>query len=179
MVKIAVGLHRTVCIKVTDADETHNTDILTLLEEDLEVGERFGPAVAEKLATIARARFPVRLPEQKLKDKLGKYPPPENCSELKPPILNAELGDKGCLDAGAKKTDSRLVNVQKMICAAATGVLSSMQLLHTSALAIAGRLSDPRDKAQFDTDSGLGALIIFHRSLVVLCAPSLFVIDIG
>jgi hypothetical protein len=64
----------------------------------------------------------------------------ENCSELKPPVLNAELGDKGYLDAGAKKTDSRLVNVQKMICAAATDVLSSMQVLHTSALAITGRL---------------------------------------
>ena len=38
-----------------------------------------------------------------------------------------------------------------MICAAATGVLSSMQKLHNSALPLAGRLSDPRDKAQFDT----------------------------
>ena len=107
--------------------------------------------MAEKLATIARARFTVRLPDQKLKDNLGKHPPPENCSELKPLVLNAELGDKGYLDAGAKKTDSRLVNVQKMICAAATGVLSSMQVLHTSALPMAGLLSDPRHRAQFDT----------------------------
>ena len=85
--------------------------IQTLLEEDLQVGERVGPAVAEKLGTIARGRFTVRLPEQKLKDKLSKYPPPENCQELKPPVLNAELGDKDFLDSGAKKSDSRLVNV--------------------------------------------------------------------
>ena len=80
--------------------------IQTLLEEDLQVGERVGPAVAEKLGTIARGRFTVRLPEQKPKDKLGKYPPPENCQELNPPELNAELGDKGFLDSGAKKSDS-------------------------------------------------------------------------
>ena len=49
------------------------TQTLTLLKEDLEVGERLGPTVAEKLGTIARGRFTVRLPEQKLKDKLSKY----------------------------------------------------------------------------------------------------------
>ena len=84
------------CVEVRDADETtDDPDILTLLEEDLEVGERLGPAVAEKLGTIARGRFTARLLEQKLKDKLSKYPPPENCQDLKPPLLNAELGDKG------------------------------------------------------------------------------------
>ena len=41
--------------------------------------------------------------------------------------------------------------MQKMVCAAAACVLSSMQTLHNSALPLAGRLSDPRDKAQFDT----------------------------
>ena len=67
------------------------------------------PAVAENLGTFAKGRFTVRLPEQKLRDKLGKYPSPENCPELKPPLLNAELGDKGFLDSGVKKSDSRLV----------------------------------------------------------------------
>ena len=38
-----------------------------------------------------------------------------------------------------------------MVCAATAGILSSMQKLHNSALPLAGRLSDPRDKAQFDT----------------------------
>ena len=124
---------------------------MTLLEEDVEVGERLGQAVAEKLGTIARGRFTVRLPEEKLKDKLSKYPPPENCQELKPPVLNAEPGDKGFLDSGAKKSDWRPVNVQKMVCGAAAGILLSMQKLHNSALPLAGRFSDPRDKAQFDT----------------------------
>ena len=76
-----------VCVEVRDADETtDNPEILTLLEEDLEVRERVGPAVVEKLGTIARGRSTVRLPEQKLKDKLSKYPPPENCPELSPPL---------------------------------------------------------------------------------------------
>ena len=38
-----------------------------------------------------------------------------------------------------------------MVCGAASGVLSSIQKLHNSALPLAARLSDPRDKAQFDT----------------------------
>ena len=66
-------------------------------------------------------------------------------------MLNAEPGDKGFLDSGAKKSDAGLVNVQKMVCAAAAGILSSMQKLHNWALPLAGRLSDPRDEAQFDT----------------------------
>ena len=38
-----------------------------------------------------------------------------------------------------------------MVCAAAAGILSSMKKLHNSALPLAARLSDPRDKAQLDT----------------------------
>ena len=59
----------------------------------------------------------------------------------------------GFLDAEAKKSDSRLVSVQKMVYAAAAGLLSSMQKFHNSALPLARRLSDPRDKAQFDTSN--------------------------
>ena len=53
--------------------------------------------------------------------------------------------------------------MQKMICATASGVLSSMQKLHNSALPLAGWLSDPRDKDQFDaaneTIASLGDVI--------------------
>ena len=59
------------CVEVGDADEaTYNPDILTLLEEDLEVREKFGPAVSKKLRTISRGQFTVWLPEPKLKNKL-------------------------------------------------------------------------------------------------------------
>ena len=109
------------------------------------------PAVAENLGTIARGRFTVRFPEQKLRDKLGKYPSPENCPELKPPLPNAELGDKGYLDSGVKKSDSRSV---AMLCRQ-WFVPLLWAYFHscknsTTALPLAGRLSDPRDKAQFD-----------------------------
>ena len=41
------------CIEVRDADETtDNPDILTLLEDDLDVGERLEAAVGEKLRTV-------------------------------------------------------------------------------------------------------------------------------
>ena len=90
------------------------TQTLTLLKEDLEVGERLGPAVAEKFGTIVRGRFAVRLPEQKLKDSentpSGKLQGAKKTNKQKT-VLNAELGDMGFLDAEAKKSDSRLVNV--------------------------------------------------------------------
>ena len=53
--------------------------------------------------------------------------------------------------------------MQKMVCAATAGILSSMQKLHNSALPLAGWLSDPRDKDQFDaaneTIASLGDVI--------------------
>ena len=87
-----------VCEEVRDADETTDSpDMLTPLEEDLEVGGRFGSAVVENLGTIARGRLAVRLPEQNLKDKLSKYPLPlrKTARNYPPPLtpfLNAELG---------------------------------------------------------------------------------------
>ena len=60
--------------------------MLTVLKEDLEVGERLGPAVAEKLGTIARGRFTVRLPEQKRKRQTQQILPSGKLPGTKTPL---------------------------------------------------------------------------------------------
>ena len=119
----------------TDATQ----DVFSILEADLEEEETLGPAVAEKLGRIARSRFRARLSDQKLKEKLAKYPLPQNCSELKPPSLNVDLLEKGYVHSGAKNSDKRLVNVQKMISSAASATVAAMQTLHNTASSLTQR----------------------------------------
>ena len=132
------------CVEFSDSK--NEQDVFSILEGDLEEEEKLGPAVDEKLSKIAKNRFQVRLPEQKLKEKLNKYPLPQNCAELKPPVLNTELCEKGYVSGGAKKSDARLVNVQRMVSSAASVVISAMQKLHDTAASLAARDCSARDK---------------------------------
>ena len=55
------------CITVAQNEEN---DVFSLLEADLDLQEKEGKPVAEKLAKVARSRFSVKLSENKLKEKL-------------------------------------------------------------------------------------------------------------
>ena len=52
--------------------------------------EQAGKPVAEKLANITKNRFSVKLSEKKLKEKMDGHQIPENCLEIKTPLLNEE-----------------------------------------------------------------------------------------
>ena len=58
-----------------------------MLEGDLELEEQEGPAMTDKLSQITKSRFRVKMPESKLRDKMGKYPIPQNCLDLKAQLL--------------------------------------------------------------------------------------------
>ena len=73
---------------------------------DLDIQEKEGKPVAEKLAKVARSRFSVKLPNNKLKDKLDSHLIPENCTEIRAPVLNVETVEKGNLDRTARKNDT-------------------------------------------------------------------------
>ena len=89
-------------------------DVFALLEADLEK-EQAGKPVAEKLANITKNRFSVKLSEKKLKEKMESHQIPENCLEIKAPLLNEEIVEKGNLDRATRKLDSRLLNIQLLI----------------------------------------------------------------
>ena len=62
------------CITVAQNEEN---DVFSLLEADLDIQEKEGKPVAEKLAKVARSRFSVKLSENKLREKLDSYLIPE------------------------------------------------------------------------------------------------------
>ena len=94
-----------------------------LLEADLDIQEKEGKPVAEKLAKVARSRFSVKLSENKLKQKLDSHLIPENCTEIRAPVLNVEIVEKGNLDSTARKNDANLLSVQKLITTAPAATL--------------------------------------------------------
>ena len=57
----------------------------------------------------------MKLSENKLKEKLDSHLIPENCTEIRAPVLNVEIVEKGNLDRTARKNDAHLLNVQKLI----------------------------------------------------------------
>ena len=99
--------------------QNEENDVLSLLEADLDTQEKEGKPVAhcffaEKVAYVARSRFSVKLSENKLKEKLDSHLIPENCTEIRAPVLNVEIVEKGNLDRTAGKNGARLLNVQKL-----------------------------------------------------------------
>ena len=84
--------------------------MFSLLEAELHIEEKEGKHVAEKLAKVARNRFSVKLSENKLKEKLDSHLIPE----IRAPVLNVEIVEKGNLDRTARKNDAVLLNVQKL-----------------------------------------------------------------
>ena len=136
------------CVPVPKTKESGlNVDVLTLLAADLEREKAAGPAVNEKLAEISKSRFCQKMAESKLKDKMNKYPVPENCLDVSPPTLNSELTEKGYVDRTTKKADRRLVNVQTMLSAATACLLVETNSLHEYATDLAGDLSKGRGHA--------------------------------
>ena len=95
------------CIIVAQNEEN---DVFSLLEAELHIEEKEGKHVAEKLAKVARNRFSVKLSENKLKEKLDSHLIPE----IRAPVLNVEIVEKGNLDRTARKNDAVLLNVQKL-----------------------------------------------------------------
>ena len=69
-------------------------------DAELNVGETTGPPVLDKLAKIAVNRFTVQIPVKKLKEKLEQFKIPENCKAIMAPLLNDELIQKTCGEAG-------------------------------------------------------------------------------
>ena len=77
-----------------------------LLEVDLVIQDKEGKPVAERLAKVA-SRFSVKLSENKLKENLDSHLIPENCMEIRAPMLNVEIVEKGNLDRTATEKERR------------------------------------------------------------------------
>ena len=111
--------------------------MFSLLEVDLDIQEKEGKPVAEKLAKVARNRFSVKLSENQLKERLDSHLIPEDFTEIRAPVLNMEIVEKVNLDRTARKNDAGLLNVQKLITTATSALVNASDQLHRVTTAFA------------------------------------------
>ena len=100
-----------------NASEAHvrleHDALLTEISHDLEQEEEVGGNINQQLADIVNKRWSTKLPEAKQKEKMDKYPRPENCEKFVVPRVNAEIWDKP--DNKTKHNDLRASTTQKLL----------------------------------------------------------------
>ena len=106
-------------------EEDSDDELLKELGEDLDDREKTSEKVAESMADIVNKRFSQGLSENKLKERLEKYPRPENCQNLQVPRVNREIWKD--LPATAKQADVKLAGVQRAIVKATAALAQSTQ----------------------------------------------------
>ena len=79
----------------------------------------------------------MKLSENKLTEKLDSHLIPENCTEIRAPVLNVEIVEKGNLDRTARKNDARLLTLHKLITKATAALVNASVQLHRVTTAFA------------------------------------------
>ena len=97
------------------------------LDKDLHEEEITAPPVSESLAKLTNNRFQTSLNVEKVKERMEKYPRPENCTSLVTPEVNKEIWKS--LSKSAQNTDIKLQHVQKAIVKAGMALAHSTQNL--------------------------------------------------
>ena len=115
------------------------TEVLDMLERELVIEEENGPEVLAQLARIAKNRFTVRLTDTSLEEKGAKYQIPDNCREIRGPVLNEEVKDRYLTNTNAKKADEWIQNVQVLITRACAAVLTMSDKVHRTVTDVAGK----------------------------------------
>ena len=88
-------------------------NILEVLRKRLEPEIQLGPAIHKDISIRWMEICNKGLPKEEQTVIMKKYPVPENCKGINPPILNAEV--KASLPEGAINRDARMVSKQKKI----------------------------------------------------------------
>lgn len=112
-------------------------DFIKSLEAEFSESVPVGPKVNDSLANIAKKRWGIILPNEKLKPLLEKHAQPENC-QLHVAQVNKEIWEQ--LENHQKKADKRLQNIQESLQKASFALLKSTEPL-------IGKTSDEDKKA--------------------------------
>ncbi len=94
-------------------EELDNASLLSNIAQNLSCNEQTGPPVSEHLAKIINSKLSEELDLAKLKETLGKYKRPENCTEMYVPKVNQEIWQK--MKPYAKRADIKMANLQDTI----------------------------------------------------------------
>ena len=80
------------------------------ISEEFDVNDK-GPKVADSVAKVINKRWKNKMEIKILKEKMAKYPVPENCENLMVPQVNNPIWKN--LDRYHKTQDLKYVNTQK------------------------------------------------------------------
>ena len=117
-------------IELDQRQTSKSAQALSALEDDLEIVVENGEKVDEKLAKVIKNRFTVKCSKEKLESKTKEHKIPENCQEIKAPLLDEVLTDKGFVDRNARKDDNRLADIQSLIATATAALVGQTDSLN-------------------------------------------------
>ncbi|CAB3991297.1 Hypothetical predicted protein [Paramuricea clavata] len=80
------------------------------LQQELDVSEQMGAAVQERLASIVEGLLSTKLSDEKWREKVGKYPRPQNLENLRTPRVNPLIWNQ--LSAGVRTNDAKQQRTQ-------------------------------------------------------------------
>ena len=111
----------------TATEPEEELEILKSLEADLKDDEKVGAKINERLANIAKKRWGITLPNDKLKALLAKHAKPENCTGIATARVNPEIWDQ--MNNFRRKADLRVSNIQQTLQKATFGILKACDRL--------------------------------------------------
>ncbi|CAB3978878.1 Hypothetical predicted protein [Paramuricea clavata] len=89
---------------------TSSDSLLTTIAQELDVSEQMGAAVQERLASIVEGLLSTKLSDEKWREKVGKYPRPQNLENLRTPRVNPLIWNQ--LSAGVRTNDAKQQRTQ-------------------------------------------------------------------
>ena len=101
-----------------------NPDILTNIAQEFAIKENTGEEVNESLADIVSSLVKTRLSEDKLKQKLQKYPRPANIAGLITPRINPLIW--GQISSNTQQSDAKSQKAQHTLIGAASAIVKSV-----------------------------------------------------
>jgi hypothetical protein len=95
----------------TSEDSSANPDsLLTTIAQELDVSEQMGAAVHSGLAPIVDGLLGSKLSDEKWREKVGKYPRPQNLGNLRTPRVNPLIWNQ--LSSGVRTNDAKQQKIQ-------------------------------------------------------------------
>ena len=104
---------------------TSTPDLLTSIAQDLAIEEKTGQAVNAELAAILSSLLKARLADDKLQEKLKKYPGPANVECLETTRVNPLIW--GQISATARASDAKSQKIQHVLIAAVSAVVTATE----------------------------------------------------
>ena len=94
--------------------------------------EEAGEPINNRLATIVSELWADKLSDDKLKDKLRKYPNPSNCNYMKVPKCNPEIWSGSCMNSNARSTGIALQKALSQVLRPSVATIKSCDQLTNS-----------------------------------------------